>query len=65
MIQSADLIYLSGGNYIQMISEWKEHKLDENYYRLCSKERSLQGVALVLCAGSHLASAQIMKVPVI
>ena len=29
MIQSADLIYLSGGNYIQMISEWKEHKLDE------------------------------------
>ena len=29
MIQSADLIYLGGGNYIQMITEWKEHKLDE------------------------------------
>ena len=65
MIQSADLIYLGGGNYIQMITEWKEHKLDENYYWLCSKERSLQGVALVLCVGSHLVSAQIMKVLVI
>ena len=29
MIQSADLIYLGGGNYIQMVTEWKEHKLDE------------------------------------
>ena len=65
MIQSADLIYLSGGNYIQMISEWKEHKLDEKLLSALQQGTPLQGVALVLCAGSHLASAQIMKVPVI
>lgn len=29
MIHSADLIYLGGGNYVHMLEQWKEHKLDE------------------------------------
>ncbi|KEK24655.1 peptidase E [Bacillus gaemokensis] len=29
MIHSADLIYLGGGNYIQMLEKWKENKIDE------------------------------------
>ncbi|MEH7812243.1 Type 1 glutamine amidotransferase-like domain-containing protein, partial [Bacillus toyonensis] len=29
MIHSADFIYLGGGNYVEMLTQWKEHKLDE------------------------------------
>ena len=62
MIHSADLIYLGGGNYIHMLTQWKEYELNEKLLSALRREHLLRDIALVLCVGSHLVSDRITRV---
>lgn len=44
-INSADLIYLGGGNYIKMIEQWKKYKIDTLLLEALKNETLIAGIS--------------------
>ncbi|MFC0273690.1 Type 1 glutamine amidotransferase-like domain-containing protein [Metabacillus herbersteinensis] len=45
MINSADLIYLGGGNYINMMEKWKEYKINQRLVEALQNDTLIAGIS--------------------
>ncbi|WP_203362554.1 peptidase E [Bacillus sp. REN10] len=45
IINSADLIYLGGGNYINMLEKWNQYKIDEKLIKALKQQSLIAGIS--------------------